>query len=82
MSIEKKDVIKAINEILEQTWTNYEVEAGKHVDVTMSWVPFLQELIFTYRKAGWVVSRNVELSSAFPRARREYLLFKWPHIDF
>ena len=75
---EQNEIIKIINDLLETTWTDCEVERGKQIDMPPAWRPFIKHLIKKYRSNGWGVSRNVELSSKHPGIPREYLSFLNP----
>ena len=71
----RQEIVSAINKVLETTWTNDEVRDGKVVDIPPAWRSHMSYLLPRYKDAGWHVRRNVELSSEFPGARREYLSF-------
>ena len=72
---ERREIVKELNKYLEMTWADDEVINGKEIDVHPKWRVHLSYLIPKYKDAGWVIRRNVEISSAYPRIRREYLSF-------
>tara|TARA_Y100000593_G_scaffold75858_1_gene140019 strand:+ start:463 stop:759 length:297 start_codon:yes stop_codon:yes gene_type:complete len=73
-----REIISAINEILETTWTDIEVIKGKEVDVSSRWRAYMGSLITKYRTAGWIISRKVEINTSSPGCPRDYLIFKNP----
>jgi len=75
---ERKEIVQEINRYLEMNWADDEVLAGKTIDVHPMWRTHLSYLLPKYKDAGWVIKRNVEISSAHPHSRREYLSFTNP----
>tara|TARA_Y100000310_G_C20282481_1_gene623264 strand:- start:279 stop:575 length:297 start_codon:yes stop_codon:yes gene_type:complete len=75
---ERKIIVSAINDILETTWTEYEFKHGKEIDVPPSWRTHINYLIRKYKENAWIITRNIIISSEYPRARRDYLVFLNP----
>ena len=75
---ERKRIVDVINDILETTWTEYDFENGKELDIPPSWRIHIGYLIQKYKDHGWRVTRNIMISSESPHTRRDYLNFKNP----
>ena len=75
---DRKRIVDVINDILETTWTEYDFENGKELDVPPSWRIHIGYLIRKYKDHGWIVTRNITISSESPHTRRDYLNFKNP----
>ena len=75
---DRKTIVSAINDILETTWTEYEFRYGKEIDVPPLWRPHINYLIRKYKEHAWIITRNIIISSEYPRARRDYLVFLNP----
>ena len=74
----RKEIIGLINDALETTWTEYEFRHGKELDIPRNWRTHIKYLVQKYRDNGWIVTRNIMISSESPRARRDYLIFLNP----
>jgi hypothetical protein len=74
----QKEIVQIINDVLETTWTEFEVTNGKVVDVPPTWRGQLKPIIKEYRKVGWTVTRNVEICSTSPGNPRDYMTFVNP----
>jgi len=75
---ERKGIVDIINDVLETTWTEYEFKSGKEIDVPRLWRGHMKYLIRKYKEHGWIVKRNIMISSESPRVRRDYLVFLNP----
>ena len=75
---ERKGIVDVINDILETTWTEDEFVHGKELDVPPSWRTHLKYLIQKYKEHGWLVTRNIMISSDSPHVRRDYMIFLNP----
>ena len=75
---ERKRIVDVINDILETTWTEYDFKHGKELDVPPSWRVHIGYLMQKYKEHGWIVSRNIMISSETPHTRRDYLVFLNP----
>ncbi len=73
-----QEIVAAINETLETTWTDTEVLRGKEVDIAGFWRPHIGLLIKKYRAAGWDITRKVEINTSSPGCPRDYLIFLNP----
>ena len=73
--MKRKEIVDAINEILETTWTDRECIDGKIVEIAPEWRSHMKELVVKYREAGWKVERKVEIVSTFPGSPRLYAVF-------
>ncbi len=79
MSLEQ-NIVKIINNDLETTWTEFEWENGKVIEVEPDWRESIQHILKKYREAGWNVRRHIELSSSKPR--KDYVVFKNPVTSY
>ena len=75
---ERRRIVEIINDILETTWTSHEFKHGKEIDVPPSWRIHMPYLVRRYKENAWIITRNIIISSASPRARRDYLTFLNP----
>ena len=75
-----KDIVKAINESLETTWTDTEWKVGKKIEVQEEWCGRMNFVVSEYRKAGWTVKKEVMISASKP-SRFVYLVF-WNPLSF
>ena len=73
-----QEIVSAINEILDTTWADIEVIHGKEVDITPTWRPYMGFLIRKYRRAGWMITRKVEINTSTPGCPRDYMIFMNP----
>jgi len=68
---------KTINTLLESRWSKKQLDNGKWIELSNDWPrDMIKELIVRYQGAGWVVTRNVELTSY--AGVKKYLVFTHP----
>ena len=75
--LSSRDIVKSINNKLEETWTEIEWVDGKKVDVDSEWRGRLKFIMSEYRKAGWDVKREIMISTDVP-FYDDYLIFRNP----
>jgi len=82
-TVPQKDIVKFINGFLDRkTWTELEMKHGRIIHVQEEWKGIMKDVILEYKKAGWIITRRVELCSINPGYPRNYLLFKHPlHLN-
>lgn len=77
MPDELRPVVKSINQVLETKWSLRQLNNGKWFEISASWSPpLIRSLMRRYKEAGWIVTRNVELTSTDGVTR--YLVFSHP----
>ena len=57
------EAIMEVNTILDSGWTNDQIKNGKVVPCAPEWVAVAGTLLEQYRKAGWHVKINVEITN-------------------
>ena len=72
----KDHIVKSINKVLSNNWTASDVQEGKNIKCMRSWNLHLKEVVSMYEKKGWVVKKQIALSSL---GRQLLLNFKNPH---
>ena len=72
-----RPIVKSINRVLEARWSVRQLSNGKWFQIEKSWQPsILKEIIRRYKRAGWIVTRNVELTAQADM--KIYLVFCHP----
>lgn len=79
----QKNIVKFINEFLDRkTWTELEIKNGRIIQIQNEWKGIMKDVILEYKKAGWIITRHVELCSGTPGYPKNYLLFRHPlHVN-
>jgi len=57
------EAIQEVNSVLDGGWTNDQMKNGKIVPCHPGWVSVAGTLLEQYRKAGWNVKMNVEITN-------------------
>ena len=57
------EAISEVNRELDAGWTAEQLEKGKAIYCQPEWVPLAGTLLEQYRKAGWDVKINVEITN-------------------
>ncbi len=70
------EAISEVNKELESGWTDEQLKKGKVIRCQPEWVPLAGTLLEQYRRAGWDVKINVEITNF----GREFE-FKFTHPD-
>jgi len=73
-------VIKSINKCLAKNWTVEEIKQGRQIEIPGFWRSYINNLTLEYRKAGWTVSKQIQISSAQPKRRLFFMTFKNPKL--
>lgn len=69
------EAIMEVNSILDSGWTDEQLKNGKSIPCDPDWVPVAGTVLSQYRKAGWNVKMNVEITNF---GREFVLLFTYP----
>ena len=69
------EAIMEVNSILDAGWTEEQLRKGKTIPCDPDWVPVVGTVLAQYRKAGWNVKMNVEITNF---GREFALLFTYP----
>ena len=70
------EAISEVNKELENGWSETQLKDGKLILCQVDWVPIAGTLLEQYRRAGWNVKINVEITNF----GREFV-FKFTHPD-
>jgi len=73
--MQKKDLVKIINEILRDPWSDADVRQGKDLKCMPAWIASLKEVIPMYEDRGWLVQKNLIITG---KSRHLSLNFKHP----
>ena len=57
------EAIMEVNSILDSGWTEEQLKNGKSIPCDPDWVPVAGTVLAQYRKAGWEVKINVEITN-------------------
>ena len=72
------EAIQEVNQKLDASWTTEQLAKGKTINCLPEWVPVAGTLLQQYRKAGWSVNLNAEITNF----GREYsFMFRHPGGD-
>ena len=63
MSKKVDEAITEVNSILDAGWSDDQLKNGKNIPCAPEWVPVAGTLLEQYRKAGWNVKINVEITN-------------------
>lgn len=69
------EAIMEVNSILDSGWTEEQLKNGKSIPCDPGWVPVAGTVLAQYRKAGWNVKMNVEITNF---GREFALVFTYP----
>ena len=69
------EAIMEVNSILDSGWSPEQLKNGKSIPCDPDWVPVAGTVLAQYRKAGWNVKMNVEITNF---GREFVLLFTYP----
>ncbi len=73
-------VVQSINRCLAKSWTIKEISGGRKIEIPGFWRSYIDDLILEYRNAGWLVSKQIEISSSMPKHRSFFMTFKNPNL--
>ncbi len=57
------EAITEVNSILDAGWTDEQLKHGKSIPCSPDWVPIAGTVLAQYRRAGWNVKINVEITN-------------------
>ena len=73
--MKKEVLVKMINSVLRKPWSDSDIRNGKEIHCMPSWFEPLRDLIPKYLEKGWIVKKNLSISS---KGRNLSLIFKHP----
>lgn len=73
-------VVHSINKNLAKSWTVEEIDRGRKIEIPGFWRCYIDGLALEYRRAGWIVSTQIQICSAAPKQRLFFMIFKNPKL--